>query len=75
MKPCPMGAKANWPNEDAAVAMPKIIGRFSCGTLRPKATMTIEKEEVAIPTPHMMPAVRSSSSALGENAMSARPAA
>ena len=42
MNPWLIGANRNWPKDDAAVAMPKIRLRFSAGTLRPKAAMTIE---------------------------------
>ncbi len=75
MKPWPIGAKANWPNDDAAVAMPKISERFSCGTERPNATMTIENDEVAMPTPTTMPAVRLSSVPVGDTTISASPSA
>ena len=75
MNDWPIGAKANWPNEDAAVATPKIRLRFSCGTLRPKAAMTMEKDEVAMPTPVMTPADRLSSVPEGEMTISARPSA
>ena len=75
MNPCPMGAKTNWPKDEAAVAMPKMRPRFSCGTLRPNATMTMEKEELAMPTPTMTPAVRFSRVPVGEITMSASPAA
>ncbi len=57
MKPWLIGAKANWPKDEAAVAMPKIIGRFSGGTERPNAAMTTLNEQMAMPTPVMMPAV------------------
>ena len=75
MKPWLIGAKANWPKEEAAVAMPKIIGRFSSGTARPKAAMTTLNEQMAMPTPVMTPAVRMSRLAVGEKAVSRTPAA
>jgi hypothetical protein len=75
MKPWLMGAKANWPNDDAAVATPKISERFSVGTDRPNAAMTTEKEQMAIPTPVMIPAVIAMMLAVGENAMAKTPSA
>lgn len=52
-----MGAKANWPKDEAAVATPKISKRFSCGTERQKAATTTLNEEMAMPMPIMMLAV------------------
>ena len=49
MKAWPNGAKMNWPSEPAAVAMPKAHERFSGGTRRPKAAITIVNEAVAMP--------------------------
>jgi hypothetical protein len=45
----------NWPNELDAVARPKAQERFSGGTIRPRAAMTIPKEESAMPMPTRMP--------------------
>ena len=51
----PSGAKMNWPKEPEAVAMPKAQLRRSGGTMRPKAAMTMEKDEKAMPMPTSTP--------------------
>ena len=51
----PSGAKMNCPKEPAAVAMPKAHERFSGGTMRPSAAITMPKDESATPMPTRMP--------------------
>ena len=71
----PSGAKMNWPNEPEAVAMPKAQLRRSGGTMRPKAAMTIEKDEKAMPTPTSNPPATLNMKGVPVKAMSSTPRA
>ncbi len=61
--------------DEAAVATPNTRLRFSWGTLRPKAAITIEKDEAAMPTPVRTPADKVRRPALGEIVINTRPSA
>ena len=62
-------------HEPAAVAMPKAQERFSGGTRRPKAAMTMPKDEAAMPMPTSMPPLKYSMAGLAAPAMRAVPTA
>ncbi len=56
MKVWPRGAKTNCPIDPAAIPMPKAKERLSAGRSLPKAAMTREKAEPAMPSPISTPA-------------------
>ena len=71
----PSGAKMNCPSEPDAVAMPKAQLRRSGGTMRPRAAMTIEKDEKAMPMPTSRPPARLNITGVAAKAISSTPRA
>ena len=65
----------NWPREPEAVAMPKAQERFSGGTMRPRAAMTMPKEDMATPMPMRMPAPKWNMSGASATAITTVPMA